>query len=184
MTRNVLITILLCLGTLSSAQTDIPNGNFEEWVIQGEDTIPQGWSMSQFGAGKAEGTSAGSSAVSLWNWYSYAEGTLTSGPLPVSIEPSVGELYLLGTYKYILGQNGGSGHGTDDSALVSIVFKSSTMDTVGYAVAKLGPVAAFHGFTVPVSLSGKAETMEVVVQSSERGFCTSENGECCYLTLD
>jgi hypothetical protein len=184
MARNLLITILLSLATLSIAQTDIPNSSFEEWIIEGNDTLPKNWKMSQFGAAASTETNSGYLAASIWNWYCYAKGTLSSEVIPVDFHPAMGQLFFEGEYTYILGENGGSGHGANDSAVVTIVLRSKDADTVGFVMAKLGPSDSYSDFSIPIALSGTADSLEIFFQSSEQGFCSSENCECLYLTVD
>ncbi len=185
MTRNLLITSLLCFATLSSAQK-IPNGSFEEWVIQGNDTLPKGWTVSSFGAGRSADASHGESALNIWNWYCYAKGTAT---ISTSFPYGPGVFHVNGSYKYILGQNGGSGQGADDSAVAIVVFRkynqsTKTSDTLGFALAKLGPSHEYRSFDIGVLIPSEADTLELSFSSSEKGFCSSEDCLCCYFTFD
>jgi hypothetical protein len=188
MIRNIFILAIVAFAALSNAQ-EFPNAGFEEWVVQGNDTLPRGWTMSPFGAGRTTDAAEGTSAIRIWNWYCYAKGTLASAGIPLQMEPIWGSFYFKGHYKYILGENGGSGHGTDDSAIVTVLlrkFNTSTKlsDTVGFATAKLGPTSTYEQFSMLVPIWGPSDTLEVSFASSEQGFCTSEDCQCCYLTLD
>ena len=121
MARTFITIVLTLISALAGAQ-ELPNASFEDWADSAK-TRPTGWTVSPFGAGRSADAVTGSSAMSIWNWYCYGKGTLASAPIPFQHSPTAGGVFFLrGLYKYILGQNGGSGHGADDSAVVNVLF--------------------------------------------------------------
>jgi len=187
MIRYIFIITIVAIAALSHAQ-EIPNGSFEEWVEQGNDTVPQHWSISQFGSGQTTDAAQGTSAITIWNWYSYAKGTLESNGIPFPSSEH-GALLLRGKYKYLLGENGGSGHSAYDSAQVFVLLKNFNEatqypDTVAFTIGKLGPSNEYRDFSVSLPFGRKADTLVITFWSSESGFCSSADGQCLYLTLD
>ena len=192
--RKVLFTCLFCLFTLGLSAQSILNGGFENNVIVGIDTVPEHWSMDPNGSEISSNAHSGNQAISIWNWYYYAEGWATYGSAqnefedgghPVSINPST----LSGWYQYILGDNGGA----SDSAICQIYVYSyqnfaGTRDTIASGRMKLGPATSYQFFNIPIiynSFGINADTVVIKFSSSENGFCSStSDGNCLYLFID
>jgi hypothetical protein len=191
---------LLLLAISAEAQF-IPNPDFELWTETAQDTLPKDWATSTFGAGRSSDASHGEYAVTIWNWYSYAKGRIGLGkkdmleydlinngvPLPLQ---GKGTFTLSGEYKYVLGENGGTGE-TDDSAVVFVMLKkynyqTQQPDTAAFTIAKLGPASSYALFSIPLVVDrDSVDSLSVLFYSSEKGFCNgNSDGNCLYLTID
>lgn len=179
------------LGFSSKAQP-FQNSSFEDV----EDSIPENWSLSAFGAKASEDyASEGQYALSVWNWYYYGKGAavLGAGEPPFLMEhaglPFQGEpQYLTGTYAYITGET----YSTDDRAVIGIALKkfntlNNTSDTIASGEIRLSPSASVSSFEVPINYRSfdLCDTLVVWVISSDSGFCgANSGGECLHLYVD
>lgn len=196
MKKLIVMTLTILNVFAAKAQLDLLNGSFEDTLVSGgpgsTGVLPRHWTTSGFGAGITNDAAAGTYAMSAWNWYFYAKGSLINGQFtsnyqagtPVSFRPD----RLSGYYKYIPGDV----QTFNDSAVVFVSltkYNVSTQqrDTIGYGMRKLGPENSYQPFDVAIAYSGIVQPDTIVVQfiSSESGFCSGQSlGECLYLFVD
>ena len=182
-------------------QAQIPNAGFEDWTFPNNDTVPEGWSSSGFGAGRSSAVQSGSYAAYVWNWYYYAKGWIangqagpgfstfdaSSGGTPINEKP----LRLHGYYFYVRGDNGSF----DDSAFVNIVVKkfNNTLqkpDTVALGRLHLGPASNYTPFTVDIADLAQGIDPDSLVISfwscfDSNCFCdVNSTGNCLFFYVD
>ncbi len=189
-----LIILFFALGNIKG-QT-LPNSDFESWTYTASDTVPIGWaSSSGFGENWTTDAHSGVYAVSLWNWYWYAQGLLVNGDqsgswnvvgggTPISSKP----LKLTGWYKYMQVPL------PTDSAVVEIILKkynaiSHTADTIGYGITFLGSSDNYQYFEAPITDWSPLVTPDSIIvrfKSSDHAFCdtASTTGWCAYFNVD
>jgi len=198
--KKLLLSLTFLLTTLLM-HAQIPNAGFENWVFQGNDTIPEGWSSSGYGAGRFPVAQSGNYSAYVWNWYYYAKGWIangtpgpgfsiydaSSGGTPINEKP----LRLHGYYFYVRGDNGAF----DDSAFVNVVVKkyNSTLqqpDTVALGRLHLGPASSFIPFTVEIEDMAQGVDPDSIVISfwscfDNNCFCdTNSAGNCLFFYVD
>lgn len=195
-----LLALLLIAPSFASAQ--IINEGFEEWKVKNGKALPVGWTLSIFGAGRDSSAYSGRYAVLLWNWYSGALGTATVGEfdefntglqnagIPINTLP----VKLTGYYKYELGRNSVDGEKQDSAAIYVMVKRYNTatqkVDTLTVATRLLPPSSQWIPFelALPSTMPGvQPDTAVIIFYSSNPdrpAFCVSENGKCCYLSVD
>jgi hypothetical protein len=182
-------------------KAQISNAGFEDWVFQGNDTIPEGWATSGFGAGRFPVAQSGNYSAYVWNWYFYARGWIANGnPNPAfsiydasSGGTAIGEkpLKLHGYYFYARGNNGAF----DDSAFVNVVVKKYNSnlqrpDTVALGRLHLGPASSFIPFTVEIEDVAQGVDPDSIVISfwscfDSNCFCdTNSTGDCLFFYVD
>jgi hypothetical protein len=174
--------------SLTSAQ--ISNGDFEELLYSGNDTIPKNWTFSYppFSGGITTDAYSGKYAVYVSNWYQYITGSLVYGidsiadiGMPVSISP----VSLTGYYKYLPGD---TKDGYDSAVAEIYLFKRNDLkksyDTVATGIKKLAPVEYYTPFEIRLIYNTelKADIMFIRFKSSVYSYC--ENLSCCYLYID
>src|SRR5215203_605031 len=112
--KKLILTLSFFITSLVM-HAQIPNAGFENWIFPNNDTVPEGWSSSGFGAGRSAAAQSGSYSAYVWNWYYYAKGWIAngqagpgfstydafSGGSPIIEKP----LRLLGYYFYVRGDN-------------------------------------------------------------------------------
>ncbi len=195
---------LLTLSFFSASlllQAQIPNAGFEDWTFPNNDTVPEGWSSSGFGAGRSAAAYTGSYSAYVWNWYYYAKGWIVNGEAnpgftqfsaslggtPISEKP----LRLHGYYFYVRGDNGAF----DDSAFVNVVVKkfNNTLqqpDTVALGRLHLGPASSFIPFTVDIEDMAQGIDPDSIVISfwsclDNNCFCdVNGSGNCLFFYVD
>ena len=198
--KKFLLAIIFFLSALIM-HAQIPNAGFENWTFNGNDTVPEGWSSSGFGAGRSSVAQSGDYSAYVWNWYYYAKGWIvngvagpgftmfdaSSGGTPIAEKP----LKLHGYYFYARGDNGGF----DDSAFVNIIVKkfNNTLqqpDTVALGRLHLGPAAAFTPFTVDIediaqSIDPDSITISFWSCLDNNCFCDlTSSGNCLFFYVD
>src|SRR5688572_29488216 len=181
--KTLILSCCLLICAISAEAQFIPNSDFEFWTETAQDTLPQDWATSGFGAGRTRDAAHGEYAATIWNWYSYAKGRIGLGkkdmleydlihngvPLPLQ---GKGTFTLSGEYKYVLGENGGQGE-TDDSAVVFVMLKkfnyqTGQPDTAGFAIKKLGPTSSYQLFSIPIYVSrDSVDSLSALFYSSE-----------------
>ncbi len=190
---------VLMLMSLGIARAQEINGGFEQWrVVVNGHQIPVGWSGYGFACGRAEQARSGASAVTIWNWYTHAQGVLMlGGPqedhglafpfeqtgIPISFKPA----RLAGYYRYLVGE---LTSGPTDSAVVVVVLKKynytkRAADTVGLAMQYLMAAGEYTPFTVDITDMAPGVTPDSIAisfLSSTAARCADNT--CCYLSLD
>lgn len=180
----------------------IPNPDFENWIYQGIDTIPQDWSTSGFGAGRSPSAVSGNYSAYVWNWYYYGPGWIVNGDVsnggftkysahiggtPLSEKPSK----LQGYYFYILDDNGPYA----DSAFVNVIAKKyntslGQTDTVALGRLHLPPTTSWLPFTVDIAdLAPGIDPDSIVISFwsclDNNCFCDGMgDGNCLFFYID
>ena len=187
----IAIVIFFCLSFTSISQ-QIPNFSFEDV----EDSIPENWSVSSFGAQvSTDFVTEGQFSLKVWNWYYYGIGAAVLGTgtppflmqkagLPYQGEPN----FLTGSYAYIKGET----YSSNDKAVIGIALKkynqaTNTSDTIAFGETRLSPTENISGFQIPIQYNSVelCDTIVVWVFSSDSGFCgVNSNGNCLYLYVD
>lgn len=189
---------VLVLMSLGAARAQEINGGFEQWrMVLNGNQMPVGWSAYSFACGKGELARSGASAVTIWNWYTHAQGVLMlGGPesqnlpspfeqtgLPISFKPA----RLVGYYRYLVGE---LTSGPTDSAIVVVVLKKynhtkRSADTVGLATHYLTAAGEYTPFTVDITDMAPGVTPDSIAIcfiSSTAARCADNT--CCYLSID
>lgn len=188
--------LLLALPLATPALAQLPNGGFEETVTTPQEvTWPLNWTLGlEFGAGLVGDAHSGNYALSVWNWYWYAEGKAANGTgwvsgtegTPVSGHPT----QLTGWYKREQGQ---LEPGEENDAIVNVLLTrwdpvAHARDTVAMGTRLFGEQAVWTPFTVEIGyLSAEApDTVVVLLHSCGNCMCSVENqdGNCAYFTVD
>lgn len=151
------------IGGIKVGFAQIPNPDFENWTFAVNDTIPENWSTSGFGAGRSASSVSGNYSAYVWNWYYYGPGWIVNGDVsnggftkfsthvggtPLSEKPTK----LHGYYFYILDDNGPNA----DSAFVNVIAKKYNTslgqpDTVALGRLHLPPSTSWLPFTVDIA---------------------------------
>lgn len=196
-----LATLLLAFALGSSCRAQLDNGGFELWSERGSVSMPSGWTTGTFGAGRVSYADH-PSAVGIWNWYYYAIGLVAAGEWdvfsvhqqdllnvrrPVAAVP----VRLRGVYRYVQGENKGRSPDAVDSGFVHILATRwnparEAADTVVDGMWPFVEAAAWTEFSIDLASGTRAapDSIAVVFLSSRNGFCSSDSGTCCYLSLD
>jgi len=194
LTLSFFFTSLITFG-------QVPNSGFENWTFSNNDTIPEGWSSSGYGAGRSSAAQSGNYSAYVWNWYYYSKGWIvngnpgagfsiydaSTGGSPISEKP----MKLHGYYFYVRGDNGAF----DDSAFVNVVVKkyNSTLqkaDTVALGRLHLGPASSFIPFTVDLEDLAQGIDPDSIVISFwscfySNCFCDlNSTGNCLFFYVD
>lgn len=197
-----LFACLLCVPAFLSAQ--LIEEEFEEWTQENTAEVPVGWTSSNFGSGRTSDAFSGGSAASVWNWYSYALGTLSIGEtsplwfdlnhagIPINSIPSK----LTGYYKYELGQNQGNFQENVDSAAVYVLLKRynpqqpGSVDTISFVTHLFPPSDSWQPFEVDLPLQTvdvEPDSIAIVFFSSNPNNiarCGPDSMNCSYLSVD
>jgi hypothetical protein len=198
--KKLLLTLSFFLSALIM-NAQIPNAGFENWTFPNNDTVPEGWSSSGFGAGRSSASQSGNYSAYVWNWYYYAKGWIvngqagagftmynaSSGGTPITEKP----LKLHGYYFYVKGDNGSF----DDSAFVNIIVKKFNTslqqpDTVALGRLHLAPASSFIPFTVDIEDIAPGIDPDSIVISfwscfDNNCFCdVSGAGNCLFFYVD
>lgn len=188
-----LATALFAIAT--SAQ--VSNGGFEAVLVPFDPELPTlayNWSfMSDFGAALVDDAHSGDYALSVWNWYWYAEGAANNGlsvwtgadGLPVTGRPQ----QLTGWFKR---EEGDLQEGEENDAVVRVLmthWNSTTLqrDTVGSGVHLFGEQAAWEPFTLAIDYAALELPDTLVIQIASCGNCIctgASTGNCAYFYVD
>ncbi len=200
MKKQILLLSFLFCAAFSNAQ--ILNPGFEDWTLQGSDTVPEHWSTSGFGAGRFPVAQSGNYSAYMWNWYYYAKGWIVNGDVsgfgfsqyqahlggsPLSSKPSK----LNGYYFYLPDDNGPYA----DSAFVNVIAKkyNTTLqqpDTVALGRLHLPPATSFIPFSVDIEdLAPGIDPDSIVISFwscfDNNCFCdVGGDGNCLFFYVD
>ncbi len=190
------------LGGIKEGFAQIPNAGFEDWISNGNDTIPEYWSTSGFGAGRSPVAQSGNYSAYVWNWYYYGPGWMVNGDVtntgftqfsayyggtPLSEKPTK----LHGYYFYILDDN----QQYADSAFVNIIAKKYNTslgqpDTVALGRLHLPPSISWLPFTVDIADIAPGIDPDSIVISfwsclDNNCFCDGfGDGNCLFFYID
>jgi|GEM_PF-2287040 len=199
---SLAVAALVLVATISGAAlAQLVNGDFEQWAQRSSILMPAGWTVQQFGAGRI-GDAEHPSAIGVWNWYYYSTGILAAGEWPVfsvnahdliNLRRPVGTVpaRLRGVYRYVPGENRGGDSSAVDSGFVRVLATrwndvSASADTVVDGMWPFVEADAWSTFSIDLGVGSEnaPDSIAIVFLSSNGGFCNSENGNCCYLSLD
>ncbi|HEY0977677.1 MAG TPA: hypothetical protein VGE21_09415 [Flavobacteriales bacterium] len=193
--RNTFTLVSVLLGITASAQ--VSNGGFEAVIVPFDPelpTLPYNWTFgADYGAALVGDAHSGNYALSVWNWYWYAEGYASNGPnawpgpegLPITGIPD----QLTGWYKRTAGD---LEEGEDNSARVQVLltrWNAATLqrDTVGIGEELFGEQATWAPFTLDIDHTSLAAPDTLVIQISSCVNCMcagASTGECAYFQVD
>ncbi|MCX6274250.1 MAG: T9SS type A sorting domain-containing protein [Bacteroidetes bacterium] len=197
-----LLIFFSLLGGMKGGFAQIPNADFENWTVQVNDTTPENWSSSGFGASRSSNAQSGNYSVYVWNWYYYGPGYIVNGDIsnggftkfstyvggtPLSEKPTK----LHGYYFYILDDNGPYA----DSAFVNVIAKKyntslSQPDTVALGRLHLPPSTSWLPFTVDIAdLAPGIDPDSIVISFwsclDNNCFCdVGGDGNCLFFYVD
>lgn len=200
MKKQLLLFVFLLSVTASRGQ--VLNPDFENWITAGNDTLPENWSTSGYGAGRSSSSVSGNYAVYVWNWYYYGPGWIVNGDVtnlgftkfsthlggtPLTEKPTK----LHGHYFYIPDDNGPY----SDSAFVNVIAKKYNTslgqpDTVALGRLHLPPATSWTPFTVDIAdLASGIDPDSIVISFwsclDNNCFCeVNGDGNCLFFYVD
>lgn len=182
---------------LGTASAQISNGGFEAVIVPFDPEMPTlayNWAFaSAYGESAVGDAHSGDHALSVWNWYWYAEGYATNGistlpgadGLPVAGSPD----QLTGWFKRVEGDLESS---EGDQARVRVLMTrwnttAGQRDTVGFGEHLFDEQATWVPFTLDIAYTSVEAPDTVVIQIASCVSCQCigpSTGECAYFVVD